>query len=384
MSSSGFWSYVHADNEAERGRIKDLADDLAAQFAAITSEPIEIFFDKSSLGWGDDWETRIEEAVIFTSFFIPVISPRYLASDACRRELQLFVRKAEAIGQTDLVLPLVWFEVPELHEADPTDDLIAIIKRYQWADWRELRFEDRSSGAYRRAVAQLAQRLVDINARMADAAFVASPGVVIIPATGSSGLAADAVADEDALGSLDLMALAETAMPAWSDTMTAVRQEVEMAGELAEEATAEMAAGDKHGKGFAARLTAARTFAQKLDPHAQRIEELGNEFTTHLYNIDGGIRAMLAQLDSVETEENKAAAAEFKAVVHTMAISSREGLGAIQSFVDSIVSVEGTSRDLRLPLRRMRKGLTVMVEGQRVIDEWDRLAGGGAEGAATA
>jgi TIR domain len=381
MTSSGFWSYVQADNEAEQGRIKDLADDLGKQFAAITSEPIQIFFDKSSLGWGDDWEARIEDAVIATSFFVPIVSPRYLASDACRRELQLFVRKAESIGYKDLVLPLVWFDVPDLHEANPVDDLAVIIKRYHWADWRDLRFEERDSGVYRRAVADLAQRLVNINARTAVAGSDMVTIAVGAPTGDALAVAEPDTGDDDAtLGTLDVMALAETAMPAWADTMRKVRAEIEAVGALTEEATVEMRRGEKQGKGFAARLTAARVLAQKLEPYAQRIEELGNEFTTHLYDIDGGIRAMLAQVQMATEDSEREVGEQLKESVHSMATSSREGLGAMRGMVESIAPIEAMSRDLRAPLRKIRKGLTVMVEGQRVIEEWDRLAGSREEG----
>jgi hypothetical protein len=135
-----------------------------------------------------------------------------------------------------------------------------------------------------------------------------------------------------------------------------------------------MREGDKQGKGFAARLTVARQFGRNIEPHSQRLEELGNEFTTQLYDVDGGIRALVAQADvEAEDPESRKAACEFFDLIRSMAASSRGGLAGLKSIVDSITPVEGMSRDMRAPLRKMRKALTVMVEGQAVIDEWVRL-----------
>jgi hypothetical protein len=50
----GFWSYVHADDVAEGGRIRRLANDLKEQYALISGESIEIFVDRDALAWGDD------------------------------------------------------------------------------------------------------------------------------------------------------------------------------------------------------------------------------------------------------------------------------------------------------------------------------------------
>jgi len=37
-SIDGFWSYVHADDDAESGRIAQLARDVVAQFEMLTGE----------------------------------------------------------------------------------------------------------------------------------------------------------------------------------------------------------------------------------------------------------------------------------------------------------------------------------------------------------
>lgn len=47
--TGGFWSYVHTDDLAEKGRIKQLAEDVKQQYALITGENIDIFLDYNAL-----------------------------------------------------------------------------------------------------------------------------------------------------------------------------------------------------------------------------------------------------------------------------------------------------------------------------------------------
>lgn len=157
----GFWSYVHADDEADSGRVARLAKDVAAQFEMLTGENIDLFLDRDDIAWGEDWRNKIDESLSSVGFFIAILTPRYFKSAECRRELQRFARRAENLGIKELVLPLLYVDVSSLHEDAPDDPLVVLVKTFQWVDWRELRFSDIDSGEYRRGVARLA-RDVDV------------------------------------------------------------------------------------------------------------------------------------------------------------------------------------------------------------------------------
>lgn len=86
----GFWSYVHADEEAEGGRIARLARDVRDQFQVLTSEPLELFLDRDPLSWGDAWRDKIDSNLASVAFFIPVLTPRYFMSPECAINSQGF------------------------------------------------------------------------------------------------------------------------------------------------------------------------------------------------------------------------------------------------------------------------------------------------------
>jgi hypothetical protein len=53
--------------------------------------------------------------------------------------------------------------------------------------------------------------------------------------------------------------------------------------------------------------------------------------------------------------------------------ATSEALGYLKDMIDAIAPAERMSRDLRPPLRALRQGLTLMLEGREVADEWARL-----------
>lgn len=369
MAENGFWSYAHADDAAEGGRIVDLAKDIEAQYRLITGQELTIVLDATHLGWGDDWVAKIDAAVIGTRFFMPVITPSYLQSQQCRREFQLFTRTAQSVGLSDLILSILYVDVPGLDDAANSDDeIIKAVGRFQREDWRDLRFEDRSSSAYRRAVAMLAKRLSEIS----PAPTLPEPGV-----EPRADLSTDAEGtDEDAPGLLDLIADLETVMPKWTTTLREVGTEIAAAGELARDASDTMAAADARRQGVAGRLTAARQFGAALAPHSQRVEELSSDFTDGLYTMDAAVRGSLefALLGKPDTQEENESRLDWANQVLTLVSAAREGLGSIRELIGSIEPLEGFSRDMRPSLRQLRKALTIMSEGQQVMDGWEPLA----------
>lgn len=361
----GFWSYVHTDDEAERGRISRLATDVAAEFEMLTGERIDLFLDKDAISWGEDWRNKIDESLSSIGFFIAVLTPRYFMSSECRRELQFFARRAKNLGIKELVLPLLYVDISSLHEDTPSDDLVALVKTFQWENWRDLRFSDVDSGEYRRGVARLAQRLVEANEKAGEAN---------VPAAARE-LEPSIEDGDDSPGLLDKYAAVEETLPQWHTTLESISEEITRIGRIVQEAAEDMERGEAQGKGFAARLTIARKLSQRLREPSERVWSFGNEFASQLHEVDTGLRAMIERAPS-EVHESPEALSNICAFfdnIRELSAASHDGLGAIQSMVDSISPVEAMSRDLRAPLRRLRQGLTLMVEAREVTDEWVEL-----------
>lgn len=364
-SMSGFWSYAHADDDAEGGRIANLARAVAAEYEIQMGEELPIFLDRDSLNWGDDWEDRVDEALASGFFFIPVLTPRYFRSDQCRRELQVFLARAQVLNLTALILPIRYINFAALNEANSSDELLTSVRRLQWEDWSDLRLEDSASSPHRRGVAKMASALVT--------ATVEAQAVDFAAAAQQAETGGDEAGEEP--GFLDRVARAEVALTDWQVTMGAITEHVTEFGELSQAAAEKINAQGAAGKGFAARLTVARQLAQSLEGPAQGVADLSRDFTEQLNTVDSGIRVIIERAPE-EIEADPRAQAEicdFFEMVRTLSSASKEGLGQFKQLADSVTSIESVSMDLRLPLRKFRQGVTVLADGIQVTDAWVRL-----------
>jgi len=333
----------------------------------ISGEKIKLFLDRDALSWGDNWREEIDHSLEITAFFVAVITPRYFMSSECRRELQAFVRGAEQIGVKALVLPIVYLDIPDLNEDAPQDDAVSLVKTFQWVDWRQLRFADPSSSEYRKAIADLAQRLVDANREILSQELAPATNTAQgeLP-TGSSG--------NDEPGLIDLIAAGEVAMPAWAETVTALGDEMTAFTALTESATKDIEDADRSGKGAAGRLAVARKFAKELTEPADRIMQLANNYASQSYDVDMAIRTLIAGAPG-EVEGDPSArntVCEFFGAITTMAQNAQDAVTGLKEMAQTLSTTESLSRDLRPPLQKLQKGITIMVEASAVIDGWTK------------
>lgn len=360
--AKSFWSYVHRDDEAEGGRITRLARDLAAQYELITSEPIQLFVDRDQIEWGDEWRTVVDEALASIAFFIPVLTPRYFVSEECRRELSSFARRATQLGVRELVMPILYVSSPSLEADPPPDELMVLAKTFQWENWTVLRFESLDSPDYRRAVAKMADRL----ARAALAVEQVEPPVPTI--------SIDPEEEDDAPGFVDKVARAEEAMEEWVGTLEKIQKYIEEVGEITQAAGTRIQEADGRGGGMSSRLTIFRDLAREMDPVAEGIQDQSNIFVTQMMDVDAGIKVLVEQgfleFSGTRDPDLLRSVQTFREQVDGLAVASREGLGALEQMVTAIAPVESQSRNLRPVLRKLRRGLSVMLDGRDVINSW--------------
>lgn len=140
-SPLGFLSYVHNDDTISHGYIGRLRVALEGEVQArLADDGFAIFHDRDDIAWGQQWRDRLAAGVDGAVLFLPVVTPRYFRSEACRDELTRFLAHEQALGRTDLVLPIYLLTVDSLDE-HAEDPLMRAIAAHQWMDWRHLRRE---------------------------------------------------------------------------------------------------------------------------------------------------------------------------------------------------------------------------------------------------
>ncbi|CAK8724981.1 hypothetical protein KKHLCK_15550 [Candidatus Electrothrix laxa] len=157
-----FMSYVNLDDQHEQGRLTQFRERLSGEVRMQTGEPFDIFQDRKDIAWGQQWQERIDESLDAVTFLIPIITPGFFKSTACREELERFLKREEELGRGDLILPVYYVRCPVLEDKVKRghDKLAQVVAARQYADWRQLRFEEFTSSLVRKALAKMAEQIV--------------------------------------------------------------------------------------------------------------------------------------------------------------------------------------------------------------------------------
>ncbi len=158
---AGFWSYVHSDDAYERGRIVRLRERLeqSVRFHSGQSQ-FQIFLDRKDIGWGQQWEDRIKNSLNDALLLIPIITPSYFSSSACKQELEAFVERQKKLERDDLILPIYYLtaDLMEGHHGDAdvkNIEIAQLLLKHQYEDFRALRASEETDPSYSQAIERL-------------------------------------------------------------------------------------------------------------------------------------------------------------------------------------------------------------------------------------
>lgn len=98
-----FLSYTRIDDEFFGGAITELRGALELGVRVVTGDRnFTIFQDIDGIELGQQWQKRLGEALSEASFLIPIITPLFFSSNACREELTHFIDHEKTMDRDDL------------------------------------------------------------------------------------------------------------------------------------------------------------------------------------------------------------------------------------------------------------------------------------------
>lgn len=154
---AAFFSYVHDDDKRDNGRLTKLREMLEEEVRALSGEEFEIFQDYEDIHWGQKWEERINRALDDSTFLIPVVTPRYIRKEFCRKELLQFLERENALSRNDLVLSLYYIDT----DLSARDDPVAVaLANHQYFDWRDLRHEPSTNPEVGKRIEKMAREII--------------------------------------------------------------------------------------------------------------------------------------------------------------------------------------------------------------------------------
>jgi formylglycine-generating enzyme required for sulfatase activity len=160
----GFFSYSRQDDDDSAGALSKLRDRIYRELAMqLGHRDFRLWQDKSAIAFGEIWKRSIKTAVADSVFFIPVVTPRAVASQYCKFEFDSFLAREGLIGRSDLVFPILYIDVPGLNAevARRDDDILKLINERQYVDWRQFRYRDINTPDVSEKIGQFCANIVE-------------------------------------------------------------------------------------------------------------------------------------------------------------------------------------------------------------------------------
>jgi len=150
-------SYARQDNQFPLSWVDELVRHLSLRFNVLDpTRGVRIFFARSDVETGTNWSTTLQDAVTNSALFLAIVSPSYVHTEWCHRELDLFLAGVPRdSGRVFLVqkLPVEPGELPE-----PLRDLVGF--RFFEGRERPLELSNRTGG-FEEAISRLAYDIRD-------------------------------------------------------------------------------------------------------------------------------------------------------------------------------------------------------------------------------
>lgn len=157
----GFWSYARFDDRHDEKWLTNLRKALENEVKAISGAQVEIFQDVDGIEWGERWKPKIDTTADDAVFLIPIITPTYFQSAACREELEHFVKRENDTGFRELILPLYYIDCAQLESTlgKGADPLASVVVDHNYRDIRSFRHKSLSSYRARNEITAMAKAL---------------------------------------------------------------------------------------------------------------------------------------------------------------------------------------------------------------------------------
>jgi hypothetical protein len=355
-----FISYTRPDNEQFSGIVDRLKRDLAGRFEATTGRPLRIFLDRETIGWGEDWRSKIRTSIESATFLIPVITMRYFQSPACREELMAFYENAKQLGVTELVLPVILAGASQISADDPREE-VRIIERVNYRNIEETWLDGYDSPAWMRMIHDMVQDL-DRALQKAESAIAAREETALTnQAKKSVTTSQSGPTDAD---DIDIFELGEK-----FQEITALTEEASQALTNFGKASSDALSGDMSSLSRPQQQARMVKAAHDIKKHAEHLSDVGGRFEQSVIELDPQLRALVGELREINLDE---AATQLQNLLEPMSKfeDMTESLGQMDQMVQMLRFASLTNVSLRKAIQPAIKGIQSMGNAVRTAESW--------------
>lgn len=355
-----FLSYARAD-DAEYEFIAPMKKTLEHLCFSDSGRRVEVFVDRTSIGWGENWREKIADSLENATVFIPVISLQFFTREACRAELQAFHAAAKAIGLTELILPLIVFGKDRI-TADSDDPLTRMVEELQHIDIQEAVLSGPGTREWRTTFLGVARRLI----KAVEQAEASIQDRHLARSAGLSG-SIESVEDDD-LGLYELDSRLMAGVGSLATASTTLIAGLDEVAKLVNQSAAKL-------KGATPEVvkSEAAALARDIEQAALDIHRLGGEIETTVSVLDADLRRYYSLVMQFGTVEMRERARDDVAGFGKEFSEIRVVMDAISEFIEQTRPFEVLSAPLRKSIRPLRAGVGSVHVAMATMESWTRL-----------
>lgn len=143
----GFWSYARQDEKSAGTNLRGLRLQLMAELQQqYGRDQVQIFQDVGAIPPGAEWEHEINNALNRSTFMITIITPAFVESEWCMREVAIFLKHEAEInarhpelGGRRRIFPIHYIDIDGVEPID--NEVYAALRKLQWTRFVDLRFD---------------------------------------------------------------------------------------------------------------------------------------------------------------------------------------------------------------------------------------------------
>lgn len=366
-----FLSYRRDDNDQFGGVVDQLKRDLEGIYEAHTGRRLQIFVDRDSIGWGADWRQNIRLSVERATVFIPVITMRYFASQACRDELLAFYASARQLGVTELLLPLVLAGEDQISADDPREE-VRLIERLNQKRIRPAWMAGYHSAEWRTLIVDLVTSL-EHALRASEEALIArerapnSAGRASVNTDVRQGAGNMAAQPPD----VDVSDMAER-LGRLTPLLEEVMSVIEDFGRVAERTIGQTDFATLSARQQKAKLLRA---ANEFGPVSQAVGTKGAELLSATQDADAMLRAVYEELASIDSPLARQSLSELIDSIGAPSAELAEAAGTMDELANMLRLASLMSVALRQALRPGIHGIEAIRSAVDTVQSWERLSG---------
>lgn len=374
ISANGFFSYAHADDV--QGKLKTIRDSLCEEYAALTGDSLNLFFDRKGLGWGDKWEEALESGIDQAFFFIPVLSPRYFQSVFCQKELRQFLARVRGDSVRErLVLPILYIDIrPSFVNID--SEMREEILSYQYEDWTKLRFVSPESEEYQKAINRMVTRIISENETLSsfvtDKDYSEGSATTLERQNSTSGICDENAPEFDDGQWLDDLVGITDESKALSDYLVRATNEIREIGNIFSAGTDRISKLNKQTAKPKDLLSITKAVATQLDPVAKSYEEIINGMSDSVYRMDSSVRRYIPYVISNQHYSEEIKGQELDSL-RSLCEKTKESKAVVLEYLNKLKPLSRISRVLTGPIIVIQNATNKCLAAFDVILEWENL-----------